>query len=49
MSRQEVIDILEDLMERMKWEGVQDATEYARDKAIYAMEDAVQRLVENED
>jgi hypothetical protein len=49
MSRQEIIDILEELMERMKWEGVQDATEKASNKAIYAMEDAVQKLAENEE
>lgn len=49
MSRQEVFDILEELMERMKCEGVQDATEYACDKAIIDMEDAIQKLVENEE
>lgn len=49
MQRQDVIDTLEGLLEQMKEENVWDASEYAYFKSIYAIEDAIEKLKENEE
>ena len=49
MLRQDIIDTLEELMEKMKEEGVSDLTEYGFMETIYALENVVNIVHENED
>lgn len=49
MYRSDIIDTLERLMEKMKEEGVEDITEYTSLETIYAMENIIVMLKENEE
>ena len=49
MYRSDIIDTLERLMEKMKEEGVEDITEYTFTETIYAMENIIEMLKENEE
>lgn len=49
MRKQEIIDTINELIEKMKEEGVQDVCENAFLKSIYSLENAVTMLEENYD
>ena len=49
MLRQDIIDTIEELMENIKESGVSDLTEYGFCETIYALENVVNIVHENED
>lgn len=49
MTRNEIIKKLESLKELFAWENIENLTDYAREKAYYDIDNAIEHLKENEE